>query len=106
MGLPARVGRDKIADREVRIVGSSDLADRARDHHLADLDRRRVGRRIAHAAAHVRVEREPDGAQQNLAGTGLRHREFFQAKVLRLRLAHGARGQNNTAGDVSHGLNS
>ena len=34
---------------------------RAAGHHLADRHRRRVGRRVAHPPAHVRVEREPEG---------------------------------------------
>ena len=48
---------------KVRIVRGDHFADGAAFHHLADLDRRGVGRRVAHAAAHVGIEREPDRAQ-------------------------------------------
>ena len=58
--LPAETVLDDVAHLETGMVGLDDLADRAARHHLADADRGRVGRRVAHAPAHVGVERKVD----------------------------------------------
>ena len=88
---------------EFSLFGRDDLADSAALHHLADVDRLGVGRRIAHAPAHVWVEREPFGPQQHLARPRLRHRKFLQPEIGRLRLADRAGGKHDAAGGVGHG---
>ncbi len=88
------------------VVRGGDLADGAGFHHLADADGLGVGRRIAHAPAHVGVEREPFRLQQHLTRPGLRHGKFLQPEVGRLRLAHRARGKHDTAGGFGHDANS
>ena len=52
-------------------------------HDLADFDRLRVGGAGVHAAAHVRVEREVDRAQQHLAGAGLGNVGLDQLEIVR-----------------------
>src|SRR5262249_44863666 len=59
MSLPAGTAYDDIAFGELRNVRSNYFTDRAALHHIADANRFGVGRRIAHPAAHVRVERKP-----------------------------------------------
>ena len=68
--LPAQPILDDVAHLEVGVVGLDHLADGAAGHDLADADGRRIGRRIAHAPAHVGIEREVDDAHQHLAGPG------------------------------------
>ena len=53
----------------------------AAHHNTANLDRRRIGRRITHTATHVRVEREKHSAQQHLAVGGLRNWALLNPKV-------------------------
>ena len=103
MGLPAGAAEHDVALLVLVIVRGRDLAHRAGFDHLVDADRLGVGRRIAHASAHVGIEREPFGAQQHLPGPGLRHRKFLQAEVGRLRLADGAGRKHDAAGGFGHG---
>ena len=63
---------------------------------LADRDRRGVGRRIAHAATHVRIERQPQCAQQHLALARLADRHLFQAKTIETRPHPGTRSQHDS----------
>jgi len=79
--LPAAEGQHPFADGELRIVRYGDAAHRGADHHRIHRDRRRIGRRVAHAAAHVGIEREMDGTQQNLPCAGHRSRGFFEPEV-------------------------
>ena len=103
MGLPAGAAEHDVALLVLVIVGGRDLAHRAGFHHLVDADRLGVGRRIAHASAHIGIEREPFGAQQHLPGSGLRNRKFLEAEVGSFRLAHGARREHDAAGGLGHG---
>jgi hypothetical protein len=82
MGLPAGVTHNDIALGEPGNVRGNHFADRATLHHIADANRFGVGRRIAHPAAHVGVERKPQRAQQDLARSRLWDRKFFQAKII------------------------
>ena len=77
--LPAAHAEHEVAGRELRVVRAHHLADGAAGHDLADADRLGVGLRVAHAPAHVRVEREPERAQQHLARAGLRDRRRSRA---------------------------
>ena len=56
--LPAEPILDDVADLEARIAATSRPRPRAAGHHLAEADRRGVGRGVAHAAALVGIERE------------------------------------------------
>ena len=62
-----------------------------------ELGRGRVGRAFAHAPAHVRIEREEDGLQQDLAVLERRDRRFFEAEIRGRRLALRALGQHDAA---------
>ena len=77
--LPAAHAEREVAGREFRVVRAHHLADDAAGHDLADADRLGIGLRIAHAPAHVGVEREPERAQQDLARTGLGDRRRSRA---------------------------
>ena len=102
--LPAADADHDVARSEPLEVRAHDLADRAAGHDLADRHGSRVGRRLAHPAAHVGVEREIDRAAQHLARAGLRDRRLLEAEILRPRLALRARGQHDPAVDLAHGL--
>ena len=76
-------------------IGRDDLADGAAFHHLADRDRLGIGRRVAHAPAHVGIERQPQRAQQHLAGPRRRDRHLLDAKIAFFRLADRPRRQQD-----------
>src|SRR5262245_50307399 len=82
MSLPAGTAYDDIAYGELRDVRSNYFADRAALHHIADANRLGIGRRIAHPAAHVGVERKPQRAQQHLVRSGLWDRKLFRTKII------------------------
>src|SRR5437667_7745825 len=67
VGLPAVVAGDEVAAREPRVPRLDHLADGAADHDLPELDRRRVGSPLVHAAAHVRVDRQVERATEYFA---------------------------------------
>src|ERR1700682_5800582 len=69
--LPAIAAHRVIAVVEIGMVGANDLADDAALDDVADLSRFGIGAHPADAAAHIRVERQIDAAQQNLALLGL-----------------------------------
>jgi hypothetical protein len=71
-----------VALGKLRDVRGYYFADRPALHRIADANRFGVGRRIAHPATHVRVERKPKRAQQHLARSGLWDRNFFRAKII------------------------
>ena len=102
MCLPAGARQHDIALGEGGIVGGDHLVDGARFHHAPDRHRRGVGRPVAHAPAHIGIERQPDRAQQHLAVAGRRYRHVFDAEVRWLRLADGTRCQNDALG-LGHG---
>ena len=95
--LPPQTLLHDIADLEARVVRFYHLADSAAGHHLADAYWGRVGRRIAHPAAHVRVERKIDDADQDLARARLRHCDLFDAKIGLRRLARRPTSKNDAA---------
>lgn len=88
MALPAGEADHQIALVEFRMTGVLDTADSATGHHFADLYRRGVGRCIAHAPAHVRIQRQVQGFQQHLAVFEIRQRFALQTEVFRSRRAH------------------
>ena len=60
-------------------------------HHVAGIDRLRVGLLLAQPAAHVGVDGQPDGARHHLAGGGLRDGILADVEVLAARRAIGRR---------------
>jgi hypothetical protein len=84
-----------VALGEAGIVRRDHLADRAGLHHAADRHRLGIGRPVAHAPAHVGIERKPDGAEENFTGAGRRHRAILEAEVGGFGLADRARGEND-----------
>jgi hypothetical protein len=80
--LPAEGCQHGVAQGETRVLRRDDLADGLADHHLADLDRRHIRFRVAHATAHVGIERQPAVANQNLARAGRRDRRVDETEVL------------------------
>ena len=79
--LPAETVLDDIADLEAGMVRFHHLADGAARHDLADADGRRVGGGVAHAAAHVGIERHVDHAHQHLARARLGHGHLLDAEI-------------------------
>ena len=96
--LPAGLGHHQVPGGEAFGTGLHDLADGAADHDGADLDRGRVGWRVAHAPAHVGVQRQPPGPQQHLARRRGRHRRVLQPEGV------GRRGADGTAGQDDAGI--
>jgi hypothetical protein len=100
--LPAAIADDEVAGREAVEVGFDHLAHRAAGHHLADRDRRRVRRRVAHAAAHVGIERQIDGAGEQFARPWLRRRALLEPEVVRSRPALRPLREDDAAVDLAH----
>jgi len=71
------------------------MTDTARAHHFADADRRDVGTRIVHPAAHRRIQRQIHHAHQHLAGAGRTHRNTLCLPVAGFRQATRARSQQH-----------
>ena len=88
VGLPAGVGEHLVAGRDALRARLDDLAHRAADHDVADLDGRGVGLGVAHPPAHVGVQREVERAQQHLALAHLRQLDGPGLEVAVLGLAH------------------
>ena len=66
VALPAARAQHDVADVVAGLVGLNDLGDGAALHHAADLDRLGIGRRVAHAAAHIGIERQVERPQQHI----------------------------------------
>ena len=81
MALPAGIGEDDVARREARRARCDDFGDDLAGHHAADLHRRRVGARRAHAAAHIGIEREEERTQHELAVARLRYRRRVEFEI-------------------------
>jgi len=94
--LPAAVAEHPFTGFIVRVIRLLNAADRAAHHHRPDLHRRRVGWRIAHAAAHIRVQRQPDGTEQDLPISQRRNSTLLQAKIIGNRGALWTRSENPT----------
>ncbi|KAG1585967.1 hypothetical protein G6F46_014812 [Rhizopus delemar] len=97
--LPAGLGQHPFTGLEIRMVGRLHTCHGATHHGLADLDRFGIGRRIAHAAAHIGIQREIHGAQQHLTWAGLRDIPRFQPEIAVCGFAVWARGKHDTAAD-------
>ena len=79
--LPAGARQHDVALGKGGIVGRDHLADGAAFHHAIDRHRLRIGRPVAHAAAHVGIERQPDGAQEDFSGARCRNGAILKAEV-------------------------
>src|SRR5207247_8322457 len=88
--LQTAIRQYSLAGAEGGVARLDDLADGAADHRLAELDGRSVRLHVVHPAAHVGVEREPDGAYEDLAVLRRRHRRVDDLEIGWLRLAHRA----------------
>jgi len=82
IALPAAVGENQITGLVIRVPRGFDARDGTADQHITDRDRCGVGRCIAHAAAHVGVERQVERAQQNLTVAGFGNRCFLKVEIL------------------------
>src|SRR5262245_34813083 len=71
--LPAAVAEDEVSGSKRGVARLHDLADGSTDHGLAELDRGRIRLHVAHSAAHIRIQREPDRAHEDLAVLRLGH---------------------------------
>src|SRR5947209_7908302 len=80
--LPAAIAEHDVADRVFRIARLDDLANRAADHRLPNVNRLCIRFRGTHAAAHVWVEREIENAHEHLPLAGLRRRSFRQLEII------------------------
>src|SRR5207247_664493 len=79
-----------------------DAAHRAAEHHVADRDRPRVARAIAHPTAHVRIDRQPEVLDERLTRARFRHGPRLETETLVGGLACGARREDDYA-VVGHG---
>src|SRR5262249_13365999 len=93
--LPAERSHHDVAQLEARRAALDDLAHRLRGHHLSQLDVPRVRPSLVHAAALVRVEREPEGARDHLPRARLRDRRVDEGEAGFRRLAYGTRGERH-----------
>jgi hypothetical protein len=80
--LPAAIAEHDVADRVFRIARLDDLANRAADHRLPDVNRLCIRFRGTHAAAHVWVEREIENAHEHLPLAGRWRRSFCQLEII------------------------
>ncbi len=93
--LPAAKAQHDVAHREFGIARGDDVADRAADHRLPDFGGLGIGLRRAHAAAHVRVERQIADAHQHLAVAGLGHRTLRELEIAKPRPSFGPALEEN-----------
>src|SRR5882724_4842944 len=99
--LPATVREHEIARREGGVARFHHLADGAADHRLSQLHGRRIRLHVVHPATHVGIDREPDGAHEDVALLRLGQRRVDDLEIARLGLAHGTVAQQHAA--VRHG---
>src|SRR3989442_880900 len=101
VGLPAAVGQHEVARPERGVARLHHLADGAADHRLPELDGRGVGLHVVHPPPHVGIQRQPDGAHEDLAVLRRGHRRVDHLEIGRFRLADGAVPEQHAA--VRHG---
>jgi hypothetical protein len=87
--LPSAHANDLVAGVEAGVFRRHHLAGGAADHHLIERLRRGVALRVAHAAAHVRIERQPIVTDQHLSISEIGDRRFNELEVVVRRLAGG-----------------
>src|SRR5665811_2317700 len=92
---PTAVGEDEVTGHEIGVPGFDDFTDSAALHDIADLDRGRIRLCGAHASAHVRVERQVDGAQQHFAFGGCRDVDRLDLEVRGGGFAFGSRREQD-----------
>src|SRR6266480_310764 len=80
--LPAELRQYLVALFYFFVFRLQHLAYRLPHHGRAELDAFRVAFRIAHAPAHVRVERQPEIPDQHLALAALRQRRALDAEIV------------------------
>ena len=87
--LPAAHPGDQISLAQARVLRLDHLRDGAADHDFAHGLGLRVGARVIHAAAHIRIEREIEDARQHLSLARRLRLRFHQAEIALLHLALG-----------------
>ena len=87
-----------LPDLDAIVGRSHDLADRPALERRADLKRGDVGLDVVHPAPHVRIDRHPLVADEQLAGPGVRNLDLDEVEVASLGLPDGSRRQMNFAG--------
>ncbi|MNN36955.1 hypothetical protein D3C81_1508740 [compost metagenome] len=90
MALPPRGAHYQIAFLKLGIERALDATDSATGHYIADFYRSGVGRCVAHASAHVGVQRQVKRLEQHLAISQVGQCDPLQAEILRRRRAHRA----------------
>src|SRR5262249_45114453 len=79
--LPAEESFDEITRGEVCVLRLDHASHRASDHHLTELDRRRVRAGRVHAAAHVGIDGKIKDPDQDLARRRTLDRRLDERKV-------------------------
>src|SRR5262249_23463491 len=80
--LPTKLRDYFLPHLQRRMFRFDDFAHGLPDHDLAELHTLHVTLRVAHAPAHVGVERKPQVPDQHLALRRLRQRRFFHPEVV------------------------
>ncbi|MNL39322.1 hypothetical protein D3C87_1615950 [compost metagenome] len=93
--LPAGFGQDDIALAPVGMARGFHARDGAAHDHLADAYGWRVGLGVADAPAHVGIQRQVLGFQQQLANARLRDGRMLETKVAGFGAAYGAGRQDD-----------
>ena len=94
MRLPAEWADHLVALGKGGVARAQHLAHGSAHHDLADLHRLRVGPARVHAHAHVRIERQPEAAHQQLSLARLGHGGLDQPEVRFLGLTRRAARQH------------
>ncbi|HWD01591.1 MAG TPA: hypothetical protein VG674_03880 [Amycolatopsis sp.] len=97
-----QVNADEVA-RRAELHDEAQQQRRAARQDLPDLPRRSVGLDVLHPAAHVRVERQVDGAEQNLARPERREIRLGELEIAVARLADRPNRETELVG-LQHGV--
>ena len=95
--LPAVVTGDDVAGAKRRIARLDDLTHRVAAHDVAEIHRRRVRGRVAHASTHVWIDRQIDRPSPHVAVRNRQKRNVDGAEIRRSRHSDGTAFQQNPA---------
>ena len=95
MGLPAGVAQHHVAHLKASSLRFQYAANGAAYHHAAHRYRLGVRRAIAHAAAHVRVQREVKRLQEHFAFARRGHRPILETERVKRGDADRALSEND-----------
>ncbi len=91
--LPAELSDDQVAGREASVLALDDLRQRLGRDHVAELELLRVRARLAHSAALVGIDGDPEHPHEDLAWRGISDLHLVEDEVLILRKALRPRGE-------------